>query len=65
MKFEGVKCDVFETQKDVKGFSITVTDLASGEEEVCEDKDLCPRALERIVKAINRALTPPVKRAQK
>jgi hypothetical protein len=65
----GKYCDVFGKGREARGYQITITDLdfiANGSPLVFDaTNDLCPEALERLVKRIMRALEKPAKRKGK
>jgi hypothetical protein len=59
------KCDVTGKTKDVKPVTIGITALngeAAPTEVLSRTVDLCPKALERLTKAVNRATSPAKKR---
>jgi len=59
-------CDHYQTTRDVKTIHVLVQEVDP--ERDCEEvgvalidaqKDLCPKAVERLVKMVNRGLRPP------
>lgn len=54
-------CDVYGTVRGTDGYTVTVerTDEKGSSYEYQETVDLCPRALARLLRMIDRGLRPP------